>query len=107
MFVTNCRVSGRARPCLQWQDHHRAGCALRSLQVDTSRAVHATGGGPAGRRKRSRGGQAVKQEQQEAGAAAAGEALHPVACDACGTDVGVLDPSDGVYHFLHAFPSHA
>lgn len=34
-------------------------------------------------------------------------AYHPVACATCGTDVGVVDPQDGVYIFYNVFPSNA
>jgi hypothetical protein len=35
------------------------------------------------------------------------EQYHPVACGTCGTQVGVLDPGDGLYILYNVFPSTA
>jgi len=65
--------------------------------------------------KRARGEQASKQQQQRQlqqeeqrqRCSGSKNEHHPVACDACGEEVGVFDVAEELYHFLTAFPSNA
>ena len=46
--------------------------------------------------------------QQGPGAAApAGDRMNPVCCTVCETEVGLRDPSEGVYHFFNVFASNS
>uniref|UniRef100_A0A7S3VS72 E2F-associated phosphoprotein n=1 Tax=Dunaliella tertiolecta TaxID=3047 RepID=A0A7S3VS72_DUNTE len=99
--------------CIDCQQHDRYPNQYRAMfvqncKVDFSRNLQVTnssGGGPS-TGKRARGKQEPKQQEEEQQQGGAGT-IHPVACDACGEEVGVLDVEEDLYHFLTAFPSNA
>lgn len=81
--------------------------ASAPMRVPRAAGAASGGGGGAGRKRKADG-----DDDGSAGGGAAddgdadAEAMLPVRCDVCGTQVGAAD-ADGVVHFYHVLASNA
>ena len=74
---------------------------VQNCRVNQSEALRFPRAGAAGagakRGKRAKGGEATAPVDTDL--------MHPVSCTGCGTNVGVFDPAEDVYHFIDVMPS--
>jgi len=74
-----------------------------NCKVGMERTVQPLGGGEPATGKRGRGKEAPKVPVEDV----SGNRYHPVSCEVCDTEVGVVDEEDGLYIFYNTFPSNA
>ena len=82
-------------------------CVVDLSQIKVPKEGKKRGGGGGGKAKRTRRdeGERLKLKGAEDDDSAA--VFHPVSCGVCGTEVGVMDAADEIYHFIDCIASNA